>query len=203
MTVQDALEKTQGRSPLGADRSAVRYAETMIKADERILVAVSANITARRGHFPGVVVLTDWRVLAVCGLPGIKRVIELRLDALEKREESPSLLRYKALFQTKEDGFTLTVDPETGERFSRCLTVLDGRAEEFDEADGIGGNGILNPLLARNLLRKRRTMEKEKARRKAGREAAAAQFTAESNETETVPQAVAARLMRELEETAE
>lgn len=77
MTVREALQKTQGRDAGSVNRSAVRYAETLLQADEEILSAVIANVAARREHFPGVVVLTSRRIMAVCGLPGIKRSISL------------------------------------------------------------------------------------------------------------------------------
>lgn len=66
MTVQEALQKTQGQDAGSVNRFAVRYAETLIRADEEILSAVIANVAARRERFPGVVVLTSRRVLAVC-----------------------------------------------------------------------------------------------------------------------------------------
>lgn len=200
MTVREALQKTQGRDAGSVNRSAVRYAETLLQADEEILSAVIANVAARREHFPGVVVLTSRRIMAVCGLPGIKRSISLCLDELSKCEETSSFLNYKAAFYTKEDGFTLTAGPEIGERFSRSLAVLNGTEEAFDAVEGMEKSGILNPVLERNLLRRRQAEKKENARRKAEREAAAAQLTAELGETNIVPQTVAARLVKELAE---
>ena len=98
----------------------------------------------------------------------------------------------------------MTVNPEIGEHFSRSLAVLKGTEEAFDAVEGMEKSGILNPVLERNLLRRRQAGKKENARRKAEREAAAAQLTAELDGTKTVPQAVAARLVKELaEEEAE
>lgn len=204
MTVQEALQKTQGRDAGSVNRSAVRYAETLLQADEEILSAVIANVVVRRERFPGVVVLTSRRIMAVCGLPGIKRSISLRLDELSRCEERNSFLNYKAAFYTKEDGFALTADPEIGERFSRSLAVLNGTEKAFDAVEGMEKSGILNPVLERNLLRRRQAEKKENARRRAEREAAATQLSAELDGTETVPQTVAARLVKELaEEEAE
>lgn len=205
MTIQEALHKTQGRDAGSVNRSAVTYAETLISPDEIVKAAVIANISTQRGRFPGVVVLTDQRFLAACGLPGIKRSVSLRLDELEKCEETGSFLNYKAVFRTKEDGFSLTIDPEVGERFSRCLAILRGEVEEFDAVNGVEKGGILNPVLKRNMLRKHRTREKEKAHRKAKmatvNEHFVAGLKAESavfDDIEENVKTVAARLAKEL-----
>lgn len=204
MTVQEALRKIQGRDSGAVNKSAVRYAETLIQEDEEILSAVISNVAARREHFPGVVVLTDRQIMAVCGLPGIKRSISLRLDELSKCEERSSFLNYKAVFYTKEDGFTLTVNPEIGERFSRSLAALNGTEEAFDAVKGMEKSGILNPVLERNLLRRRQARKEIITRQRAERERVAAQLEAEQSGVETGPQTVAARLARELmEENAE
>lgn len=207
MTVQEALQKTQGRNAGSVNRSAVVYAETLLAPDEIVTAAVIANISTQRGHFPGVVVLTDRRFLAACGLPGIKRSVSLRLDELGKCEETSSLFNYKAVLRTKEDGFSLTVDPEVGERFSRCLAVLRGEEEEFDVASGVEEGSILSPVLKRNVLRKRRMREKEKARRKAELTQANEQLASDLKADRVVLEengesvkTIAARLAKELDE---
>lgn len=210
MTVQEALQKIQGRDAGAVNRSAVRYAETLLQPKETVLAAVIANISTRRGHFPGIVVLTDQRVLAACGLPGIKRSVSLFLNELVKCDEANSFLNYKAAFFSKEDGFSLTVNPEIGERFSRCLAVLNGEAEEFDAVIDAGKNGILNPLLARNMLRKRRAREREQERRKAEQDAVNARFTSDLETESTAAKAsaenadaVAKRLSQQLSKASE
>lgn len=230
MTVQEALREIQGRDAGGVNRASAAYAETLIQPEERVLAAVVANIATPRERFPGVAVLTDRRVFAVCSLPGIKRSVSLPLEGLSQSETS-SFLNYKAAFAAKEGGFTLTVNPEVGERFSRCLAVLRGEAEEFDAVNGTEKGGILSPTLTRNMLRKKKAREKEAARRKDAREAAEKRISAGSKEPEraeedlteaarrleeqlrrartqgqvadTDPQAVAARLARELAEKQE
>ena len=205
MTVQDALRKTQGRDAGSVNRASVNYAEAQIQPEEDILTAVVANITTRRGHFPGVVVLTDQRVLAVCGLPGIKRCVAIPMNELEKCDETSSFLNYKAVFHGRETDIALTVDPEVGERFSRCLAVRNGDVEEFDAVSGADKGSLLNPTLLRNMERKRRAGKKEAARRKAQREADRRQAGPEGDggtplHPEEAPEAVALRLDQQLEQ---
>lgn len=207
MTVQEVLRETQGRDTGVVNRASVNYAETLIGPDDAVIAAVVANIKTRREHFPGVVVLTDRRVLATCSLPGIKRSISLCLDELNY-EETSSFLNYKAEFSTKEEGFSLTVNPEIGERFSRCLAVLRGEAEEFDAVNEAGKSSILSPTLVRNILRQRRARKKEIDRRKIRQEEADRRFAAEL-EADSHPinagkedaEAVAKRLNQRLEQT--
>ena len=180
-----------------ASRASLRYAETLVSAEDPVLAAMTAGITTKTEHFPGIVVLTRRCIMAVCGLPGIKRAVVLELERLNCRSETSSVFSYKATFRTQEDGFSLTVNPETGERFSRQLAVLRGEAEEFDAVVGMEKSRFLSPLLERNILRHRRTRQKENVRRKAARETLAAQFDEQLRETENEPKAVAARLEEE------
>ena len=228
MTVQEALRSIQGRDAGGVNRASASYAETLIQPEEEIVAAAVANIATPKEHFPGVVVLTDRRVLAACSLPGIKRSVSLPLDGPTQIQENSSFLNYKAAFAAKEGAFTMTVNPEVGERFSRCLAVLRGEAEEFDAVNSADTGGILNPTLMRNMLRRRKAREKDAARRKTAQEAAEKRLSAASEadaagkpeedpaETarrldqqlrqaraqgtvaDTDPQAVAARLAKEL-----
>lgn len=205
MTVQDALRKTQGRDAGGVNRASVNFAETQIQPEENILAAVIANITTRRGHFPGVIALTDRRVLAVCGLPGIKRCFTIPMDELVKCDETSSFLNYKAVFHGREMEIALTVDPEVGERFSRCLAVLNGNVDEFDAVGGADKGGLLNPTLLRNMQRKRRAEKKEAVRREAQRKAPRMQKGPERDggvlpRHEDTPEMVALRLNRQLEQ---
>lgn len=225
MTVQEVLHTTQGRDAGSVNQSSVRYAETLLLQGEVPMAAVIANIATRKGRFPGIVVLTDQRVLAVCGLPGIKRSVVIPMNELEKCDESSSFLYYKAIFHGREADISLTVDPEIGERFSRCIAVMNGEEAEFDDVGEVGESGFLNPLLRRNFIRRRRAKEKEQARRNAQREAVNARLAsgqedakneesvqetarrldqdlararAEGEVADTDPRAVAARLAAEL-----
>ena len=165
MTLSEAIRHTQGRNVGMVSRLSVRYAQTLLCPAEQISAALMANIVTRRERFPGVVILTESRVLAVCGLPGIKRAIICDLDELEKWEESPAALHYKVTFFAGERTFSMTIDPDVGEKFSRCLAVLNGTETEFDAAgDGAEGR-LLNPTLVRNMRRAKQEKSKTRARR--------------------------------------
>lgn len=208
MTVNEAIQRTQGRGAGILTRPSARYAQTLILPGEEITAAVVANIATQNERFPGVVVLTDRRVLAVCGLPGIRRSIACDLDQLEKCEGTPSAIHYTATFSTGKNAFSLTVDPDVGETFSRYLAVLNGEEDSFDAVDAGVGSGILNPTLVRNRLRARQAKSKARAKRAAEQEAARARFEAmqkeragqaSSDSGDESAQEIAQRLARELE----
>lgn len=163
MTIQEALLRTQGREAGMINRTSVRYAQTLIFPDEVITAAVIANITMQSGHFPGVVVLTDHRVMAACGLPGIKCTVSYPLDQLGSCKEKLSAINYKVTFSSAGSTFSMTVDPETGEKFSRHIAILNGDVEAFDAADTDIDSGILNPVLIRSKRRVRQARERERA----------------------------------------
>lgn len=172
MTVSEAIKQTQGKRAGLVNQASARYADTLLLPEECVIAAVVANIATSKESFPGVVVLTDRRVMAVCGLPGIKRAIVLKLDELKKCEETNSVLNYKAAFFGEKDRFSLTVSPDVGEKFSRCIAVLNGEAEVFDSVKLDVKSGLFNPTLARNRLRKRQAKEREQERQLEAREAA-------------------------------
>lgn len=171
MTVNEAIQQLQGHRAGMFNGLSARYAQAKLLPGEAVSTAVVANITTPSEHFPGVVVLTDRRVLAACGLPGIKRFVACHLDELRKCEEKPSAINYKITFSDGKNVFSLTVDPEIGEKFSRYIAVSKGEAAEFD-AVHVDSNGIFNPTLMRNKARTRQAQDKERARRAAQREQA-------------------------------
>ena len=122
MTVSEAILKTQERGAGFWTRSAVKYAQTLLKPEEVILAAVTANISTRKEHFPGVVLLTDRSIQAVCALPGIRRRIVCSLDS--SCAEKPSALYYRAMFSDSKNEFSMTIDPDTGEKFSQRIAIL-------------------------------------------------------------------------------
>jgi len=217
MTVEEAIRRTQDRPAGAVNRLSVRYAEEVLQKGEEPLAAVVANVTTSRGHFPGVALVTDRRALAVCGLPGIKRVAECGADWICR--EDPSALRHKFVFSDGKTTFSITIDPDTGARFSRQLAVLNGEEEAFDAAGEGVESGIFNPALLRS---KRWAKQKEAARRKAAaarppeeaedaapREEDAGETAlrlerqlerarAQETVSDTDPRAVAARLAKEL-----
>lgn len=203
MTVSEAIQQTMGHSAGFTRRGAVQYAQSLLEAEEIVSAAVTAEISAavtvgdavRRERFPGVAVLTDRRAIAVCALPGIRRALLVKRGTCV---ESPSAIRYTASFSDGNNGFSLSLNPEDGERFARCVAVLEGRAEAFDAADSEPAGGILNPVLVRNRSRARRARE-EKARVRAEQKSRFRRAEpSESPESEDA-KATAERLSAELE----
>ena len=110
-------------------------------------------------------------------------------------------LRYAASFSDGQTSFSLSLNPEDGERFSRCIAVLEGRAEAFDAVEE-PDSGLLNPVLLRNRSRARRARE-ARARQRAERKTEPSENDAVSppspeNSRENAV-ATAARLAAELE----
>ena len=209
MTVNEAIQRTQGRGVGIFNRPSARHAQTLILPEEKITAAVVANIATHNERFPGVVVITDRRVMAVCGLPGIRRSIVCNLDQLEKCEGTPSAIHYTATFSTKINAFSLTVDPDVGETFARHLAVLNGEVEAFDAVNEIADSGILNPTLVRARLRARQAKNQARAKREIERKAAHARFGSQQKKREVQApldsesesaQDVARRLQHELKE---
>lgn len=162
-TVKEAVFDLQGQNAGMMNRMSVQYAQLLLEAEEQVLSAVIANITTAAEHFPGVVVLTDRRIFAVCGLPGIRRSISCRLKGLQC-EEKPNAVRDKMLFSQGKNAFSLTVDPENGEKFARALAVCRGEEEIFDSVQ-VRDSHLLNPSVMRNKERARLAKQKAAARR--------------------------------------
>lgn len=162
MTVNQAILAVQGK-PVGMlNRFSSTYAESLLLPDETVLAAAEANIRTSRGHYPGIVVITDQHVMAVCGLPGIRRSIILRRNELEQCAENSTLLQYRASFFTRTAAFSMTVSPDVGEAFSAYVAQING--EELEDIQLDTGNSILNPKLLHNLKRNKLRREREKAR---------------------------------------
>lgn len=83
MTVKEALAQTQKKKAGLINKASVNYAETLLLPGEKPEAAAIANIYTRRDKFPGIVVITDQRVIAACGIPGIKRDICMNIRDLE------------------------------------------------------------------------------------------------------------------------
>ena len=209
MTVHDIIQRVQGKRVGVMNRYSAKYAQTLIHPGEKISVAVVANVATRGERFPGVVILTDQRIMAVCGLPGIKRSIVFDINQLDKCEESPSAINYKATFYSGKNAFSFTVNPEIGETFSRYIAVLNGAEDEFDAVEAPPSNTIFNPTLVRAKLRAREAKKRERAKREAAQDSLRAQLeekrkaqsvsrTSDSEDAST--QEVAKLLERQLEE---
>lgn len=216
MTVSEAILKTQGSGAGLLNRLSVKYAQTLLEPGESVSAAVIANIFTRKERFPGVVALTDRRILAVCGLPGIRRCVSCTLGSLEARKEKPTAIRYQASFSDEGGAFSMTLDPDTGERFARQIAAFEGEAEEFDAVGGKADGFLFNPTLVRNQRRARRAREQARRVKEKGQSAVppvrqenaretAERLAAELAEAkkkgrvkDTDPKAVAARLAAEL-----
>lgn len=132
MTVDEAIRNTQGKGAGFTLKGTVEYAQSLIKEKEKVAAAVSSTIyPVRGGHYPGIVVLTNHRVLAVCGIPGIRRIQSFPVKELMKIEEAESPLTYMAVFRTKDDSFRITLGPTTGRIFSKYVAKINAR---FDAA---------------------------------------------------------------------
>ena len=162
MTIQEAIRLVQNSNAGLVNRLSVRYAESLLLEGEEPSAAVVANVTTPREHFPGVVVLTDRRVLAVCGLPGIKRTAVCGADWACLEE--PSAIRYKCTFSDGKTAFSMTIDPDTGERFSRYVALSGGDEHALDAVPEEGGILNLSVLRSKRRLRQSKTRQAESAR---------------------------------------
>lgn len=130
-SVSEAIVLTQGKKAGIINRVSVRYAESLLHPGENVIAAVIANIKTKRNNFPGVVLITTQNVMAVCGLPGIKRCITLPVEELLHCEEISSAIQYKALFSTRKNMFAMTTGPDLGDRFTTHIAQLNRENEEI------------------------------------------------------------------------
>lgn len=207
MTVAEAIRQIQKKNASITNRASVNYAQEQIENGEKIGTAVTANIFTPRGHYPGVVVLTDRRVLAVCGMPGIKRLQSFALKDLLRCEEAESPLTYRATFRTRDDSFSITLPPTIGKEFSRYVAKINAAFDSIHlTVDGnIRHGATLKQEMRRQSAEIRELIEEE------GTDLAAisAQLDqwltdarAQGEVPATDPLAVAARLAHELQETS-
>lgn len=167
MIVSEAIEKSRGGKALFLNRLSVKYADKLLLENENVLTAVIANIKTPRDSYPGVVVLTDQRVFAACGLPGIKRSVIIPLDELDDCGESGTVIMYTATFRSKDKTFSMSIDPDDGEEFTRYAAMING--EDFvDVQINMEKGSIFNPNIIRcrkrNQIRKRQEKERDLAR---------------------------------------
>lgn len=199
MTVQDALRRTQGKDAGPINRSAVRFAETRLSPEEKVLAAVIANIAAPKEHFPGIVVLTDRRIFAACALPGIQRFLAIPADELVRCEETPSFLNYKVTLWAENTCFSLTVNPEVGEQLSVHIARLNGDERVDEDTEKPVQNSLFNPILIRSWYRRRH--QRVRSRREAEQALTNASLPADLPAfAETDVQEMAQRLERQLEQ---
>ncbi len=156
MTVNEAVLAVQKRKAGFINSMSVNYAQTLLQENESVRAAVIANINTKRDSYPGVVIITNRNVMAVCGLPGAKRKTILPIDQLECCEEFSTVIQYKATFRTHWDAFGMSIAPDEGEAFSAFVAEISG--EEFEDIHLESPGRIFNP----NLLRKRNHIRKER-----------------------------------------
>ena len=177
MTVTEAIQATQGHPAGFFNRVSVRRAQSMLEPDETVMAAVVATVRTRSDKYPGVVVLTDRRVMAVCGLPGIPRETILDIDQLERCEETSTIIQYKATFLTRKAAFSMVVDPDVGEAFSPFIAQING--EQFEDIQLKVDGAFLNPNLLRS--RKRNQLRRERQKERQRRRSIQRQRDAEAN----------------------
>lgn len=114
MNIKESLKKTQGRGAGFVNGSSAKFAQLLIEEGESVEAAVTANIFTRKGHFPGVVAITDKRVFAACGLPGIHRLQTLPLEELILCGHTESPLTWRFSFYTASRTFRITLSPVVG-----------------------------------------------------------------------------------------
>lgn len=124
MTVDEAIREMQGKSKL-TGRATIDYAQKQLAEGEKVFAAASANIQSHHGNFPGLFVFTDQRLLAVSGLPGIRRAISLPLTQLLKCKSRKTPLSYTISVSSGTDGFSAMLSPETGEKFAPYISALE------------------------------------------------------------------------------
>lgn len=147
MTINEVLAKTQKKRVGLVNKISVKYAQTLLLDGEKPKAAVIANIYTRHDKYPGVVVITNQRVIAACGLPGIKRSTCLPIKDLESCEESSMLMQYKVTFRTRKDAFAMNVDPDVGERLSPYIAKINGNdvvSLKYDQKGKILSSNFLN-----------------------------------------------------------
>lgn len=129
MTIREALEKTQGRGAGFINSASAKFAQMLLEEGETVDAAVTANIFTRKGHFPGIVAITDKRVFAACGMPGIHRLQSLSFEELIHCAKSESPLTWRYAFYTRNREFNITVSPAVGKSLAphveRLRTLAD------------------------------------------------------------------------------
>lgn len=125
MTIDEAIKEIQGKSVGITGRGTVKHAQELLEEEEKVFAAATANIQSHRGKYPGIIVFTDQRMLAVGGLPGIKRSISLPLKGLMSCKSRKSPLSYTVSVTTSTDGFSAMLSPQAGEKFAPYISALE------------------------------------------------------------------------------
>ena len=131
MNIQESLKKTQGRGAGLINGGSAKFAQLLMEDGESAEAAVTANIFTRKGHFPGIVAITDRRVFAACGLPGIHRLQSLPLEELILCGHTKSPLTWRFSFYTAGRTFSISVSPAAGQNLlphvEKLQKAIEGR----------------------------------------------------------------------------
>lgn len=163
MTVNEALLKTQTKGAGLINKASVKYAQSLLLPGEEAEAAAIANIYTHRDKYPGIVVITNQRVIAACGIPGIKRSTCLAIEDLENCEETSMIMQYKVTFRTRKESFAMSVDPDVGANLSPHVAKINGEDLASLKLDARGN--ILNTEIFKQqrLNQKRKEQAKERA----------------------------------------
>ena len=130
MTIDEALKEIQGKTAGITSRGAVQYAQEQLAEGEKVFAAASANIQSHHGNFPGLIVFTDQRLIAVSALPGIRRLISLPLKDLLSCKSKKSPLAYNVTVKAQTDGFSAMLSPKAGDNFAPYILALERAVEK-------------------------------------------------------------------------
>lgn len=130
MTIDEALKEIQGKTAGITSRGAVQYAQEQLAEGEKVFAAASANIQSHHGNFPGLIVFTDQRLIAVSALPGIRRLISLPLKDLLSCKSKKSPLAYNVTVKAQTDGFSAMLSPKAGDNFAPYISALERAVEK-------------------------------------------------------------------------
>ena len=97
---------------------------------QKVFAAASANIQSHHGNFPGLIVFTDQRLIAVSALPGIRRLISLPLKDLLSCKSKKSPLAYNVTVKAQTDGFSAMLSPKAGDNFAPYILALERAVEK-------------------------------------------------------------------------
>ncbi len=187
MTIDQAIRTTQKKKPGVTARMSVRYAQSLLLPNEDVTAAVTADIYTKREKFPGIAIITNQRVIAACGLPGIKRLIAFPLEDIKNCEETSSIIQYKAVFYTRRESFAVTLDPKSGEAFSEHIARLNGT--DMDSVKLKVTGSVKTPTFLRQKARNQAYKEQAKSREQANSidllKKGAARFDSADSESDT------------------
>ena len=157
MTISEAIRNKKKKKIGLLHKLSIKFAEENLIDNEKVITAIlTGTIKTKRETFPGVLVITDKSVFAVCGLLGIKRVVRIPIEDLKRCEENISIIRYKITFISNKISFSIFLNPQNGESFLPYVAKLN--KEDFDN---IEENKIFIPTFKRSSLLKKKNINRK------------------------------------------